>query len=54
MAESTVQISLCWSLAPRQVHEHPLRVPEGSTVKAAVEALLLVGVPFTAAPALNN
>ena len=45
MAEPTVQISLCWSLAPRQVHEHPLRVPEGSTVKAAVEALILVGVP---------
>lgn len=45
MAEPTVQVTVCWSLAPRQVHEHPLRVPDGSTVKAAVQALLLVGVP---------
>jgi len=45
MAEPTVQITLCWSLAPRQVHEHPLCVPKGCTVKAAVEVFLSVGVP---------
>ncbi len=45
MAEPTVQILLCWSPAPRQVHEHPVRVPAGCTVKAAVEACLSAGVP---------
>lgn len=45
MAEHIVQITLCWSPAPRQVHEHTVVVPEGSTVKTAVEAFLLVEVP---------
>jgi putative ubiquitin-RnfH superfamily antitoxin RatB of RatAB toxin-antitoxin module len=37
MAESTIQVTLCWSLGPRHVQEHSLQVPEGSTVKAALD-----------------
>ncbi len=37
MVESTLAVTLCWSLAPRQVHEVSLQVPEGSTVKAVLE-----------------
>jgi putative ubiquitin-RnfH superfamily antitoxin RatB of RatAB toxin-antitoxin module len=33
MAESTIAVTLCWSLAARSVQETPLRVPEGSTVE---------------------
>ena len=32
MAEQAIQVVLCWSLAPRHVHEMRLQVPEGSTV----------------------
>ena len=38
MAEPSLQVTLCWSLAPRHVQEMPLLVPEGSTV-ASVLAL---------------
>ncbi len=37
MAEPMLQITLCWSLAPRHVQELSLQVPEGSTVEAALE-----------------
>jgi putative ubiquitin-RnfH superfamily antitoxin RatB of RatAB toxin-antitoxin module len=37
MADSRIQITLCWSLAPRHVHEQCLRVPEGCTVKVALD-----------------
>lgn len=33
MAEPMLCVVLCWSLAPRHVHEMSLRVPEGSTVQ---------------------
>ena len=33
MAESTIAVTLCWSLAARAVQETPLRVPAGSTVE---------------------
>ena len=38
MAESLIHVTLCWSLQPRQVWEHNLTVPEGSTVEAVVDA----------------
>jgi putative ubiquitin-RnfH superfamily antitoxin RatB of RatAB toxin-antitoxin module len=37
MAEPTIQATLCWSLGPRHVQEQSLQLPEGSTVKAAVD-----------------
>ena len=37
MADSRIQITLCWSLAPRHVQEQSLRVPEGCTVKVALD-----------------
>ena len=37
MADSRIQITLCWSLAPRHVQEQSLRVPEGCTVKMALD-----------------
>ena len=33
-----IQVTLCWSLQPRQVHEQTLSLPEGSTVEAVVDA----------------
>jgi putative ubiquitin-RnfH superfamily antitoxin RatB of RatAB toxin-antitoxin module len=33
-----IQVTLCWSLQPRQVHEQALNVPAGSTVEAVVDA----------------
>ncbi|WP_291939479.1 RnfH family protein [Limnohabitans sp.] len=33
MAEQLVQVTLCWSLAPRHVQEILLQVPAGSTVQ---------------------
>ena len=36
-----IEVSLCCALAPRQVHEERLRVPEGCTLEAAVEASAL-------------
>jgi putative ubiquitin-RnfH superfamily antitoxin RatB of RatAB toxin-antitoxin module len=41
MAESTLQISICWSLAPRHVQELSLRVPQGSTVDAVLALAML-------------
>ena len=41
MAESTLQITICWSLAPRHVQELSLRVPQGSTVNAALALAML-------------
>jgi putative ubiquitin-RnfH superfamily antitoxin RatB of RatAB toxin-antitoxin module len=37
MAESTVQVWLCWSLGPRHVQEQNLQVPAGSTVQAVLD-----------------
>jgi putative ubiquitin-RnfH superfamily antitoxin RatB of RatAB toxin-antitoxin module len=37
MAEPMIQVVLCWSLGPRHVQEQSLQVPEGSTVKAALD-----------------
>ncbi len=36
MAESTLQVTLCWSLSPRHVHEMRLQVAQGSTVQSAL------------------
>ncbi len=32
-----IQVTLCWSLGPRHVQEQSLQVPEGSTVKTALD-----------------
>ena len=40
MAEAAIQVTVCWSLQPRQVHEHTLSVPAHSTVDAAVDAAI--------------
>ena len=40
MAEPTIQITLCWSLGPRRVQEQSLQLPEGSTVKAALDTAM--------------
>ena len=37
MAEQFVQVTLCWSLAPRHVQEIHLQVPAGSTVQIVLE-----------------
>jgi len=37
MVELTLQVTLCWSLAPRHVQEIHLCVPEGSTVEAVLD-----------------
>jgi putative ubiquitin-RnfH superfamily antitoxin RatB of RatAB toxin-antitoxin module len=37
MAESMFEVTLCWSLGPRHVQELKLRVPDGSTVQAALD-----------------
>ena len=34
-----IQVTLCWSLQPRQVHEQTLSLPEGSTLEAVVDVL---------------
>jgi putative ubiquitin-RnfH superfamily antitoxin RatB of RatAB toxin-antitoxin module len=37
MAEQpAIQVTLCWSLAPRHVHEMTLQVPAGSAVQAVL------------------
>lgn len=38
MPDALIEVSLCWSLQPRQVDELTLRVPEGSTLEAVVDA----------------
>jgi putative ubiquitin-RnfH superfamily antitoxin RatB of RatAB toxin-antitoxin module len=40
MAEPQIQITLCWSLEPRQVSEHSMHVPVGSTVESVVDDLI--------------
>jgi putative ubiquitin-RnfH superfamily antitoxin RatB of RatAB toxin-antitoxin module len=37
MAERMIEVTLCWSLGPRHVHELRLKVPIGSTVEAALD-----------------
>ena len=37
MAEEIVQVTLCWSLAPRHVQEIQLQVPAGTTVQDVLE-----------------
>lgn len=37
MAEPTIQVTLCWSLAPRHVQEIILQVPVGSSVEAVLD-----------------
>lgn len=60
MAKQTLELTLCWSLAPRHVHEMRLQVPAGSTVQdvlargvaqclqsqGAEHAAALAGLPF--------
>lgn len=40
MAEALLTVSLCWSLQPRQVHEHTLLVPHGSSVQSVLDLAL--------------
>lgn len=57
MAEPTVQVTLCWSLGPRHVQEQSLLVPEGCTVKAALDlamAQCLQSQPLVDASALSS
>ena len=37
MADSRIQVTLCWSLEPRHVQAQSLRVPEGCTIKVALD-----------------
>jgi putative ubiquitin-RnfH superfamily antitoxin RatB of RatAB toxin-antitoxin module len=37
MAEQLIQVTLCWSLAPRHVEQIHLQVPAGSTVQDVLE-----------------
>ncbi len=37
MAETTIQVVLCWSLGPRHVQEQSLQVLEGSTVQVVLD-----------------
>ncbi len=45
MNTAPIEVVLCWSLQPRQVHEHRLNVPAGSTVQSATAQLMAEGVP---------
>jgi putative ubiquitin-RnfH superfamily antitoxin RatB of RatAB toxin-antitoxin module len=45
MAKAFITVTLCWSCVARQVHEHVLPVPKGSTVQEALDVLLSAGVP---------
>ena len=40
MAEAAIQVSVCWSLQPRQVQEHLLSVPANSTVDSVVDTAI--------------
>ena len=35
-----VEVTLCWSLQPRQVHEHTLSVVAGSSVQAVLDQFI--------------
>ncbi len=37
MAEPMLRVTLCWSFAPRHVHEMALQVPVGSTVEDVLQ-----------------
>ena len=37
MADQAIRVTLCWSLAPRHVHEMRMDVPSGSTVQDVLE-----------------
>jgi putative ubiquitin-RnfH superfamily antitoxin RatB of RatAB toxin-antitoxin module len=52
MAEPMIQITLCWSLQPRQVQEHAMQVPEGSTVQSLMAHVLAADLPQVPAPDL--
>jgi uncharacterized protein len=45
MADPMVQITLCWSPQPRQVQEHAMQVPEGSTVQSVMAQVQAAGLP---------
>lgn len=40
MADALMEVTLCWSLGPRQVQEVLLRVPAGSSVQAVLDMAL--------------
>jgi putative ubiquitin-RnfH superfamily antitoxin RatB of RatAB toxin-antitoxin module len=40
MAEPLIDITVCWSLQARQIHEQSVRLPEGATLEAAVDACM--------------
>lgn len=40
MANALLHVTLCWSLQARQVCEHHVNVPEGSTVQSVLERVL--------------
>lgn len=57
MAESLIEVTLCWSLAPRHVQEMRLQVPEGSTVAFVLDrgvAQCLQSQGSTDAPSLST
>ena len=54
MADPMVQITLCWSLQPRQVQEHAMQVPKGSTVQSVVALVLATGLPAVSAMDLTK
>jgi putative ubiquitin-RnfH superfamily antitoxin RatB of RatAB toxin-antitoxin module len=35
-----VEVTLCWSLQPRQVYESALSVPDGSTVQSVIDQFI--------------
>jgi putative ubiquitin-RnfH superfamily antitoxin RatB of RatAB toxin-antitoxin module len=35
-----VEVTLCWSLQPRQVREHTFSVPAGSTVQSVIDQFI--------------
>ena len=41
MAEPLIDITVCWSLQARQIHEHSVRLPVGATLEAAVDACMV-------------
>ena len=51
MAEPTLQVTLCWSLAPRHVQEMRLQVPVGSTVASVLAQGVAQWQPTQAAAA---
>jgi putative ubiquitin-RnfH superfamily antitoxin RatB of RatAB toxin-antitoxin module len=57
MDKPLLQVTLCWSLGPRHVHEQSLQVPQGSTVKAVLELAMaecLQSQPFIDAASFSS